>query len=74
MLKINEGDRVIDLTTDRVAEVKSVYPEINMIIVEYETGVYGKVSIDNVYRYGNNIDEPERKKASLLDKIKGCFR
>lgn len=73
MFKVNEGDRVID-TTGRIGEVCSVYPEINLAIVKFDNGFYGKVDFDNLYRYCENVPEPEVKKARLLDKIKGCFR
>lgn len=71
MINIDVGDRVID-SLERVGEVTSVYPEINIAVVRFDSGDYAKVTIDLLSRYREEI--PERKKAGLLDRIKGRFR
>ena len=73
MFSVNKEDRVID-TLGRVGEVTSIYPEINLAIIKFDSGTYGKVNIDLLSPYRENVPEPEPKKDSLLDKVKGIFK
>lgn len=73
MFYVSKDDRVIDIL-GRVGEVTSVYPEINVAVVKFDSGDYEKVSIDILSPYREIVPEPERKKAGLLEKVKGRLR
>lgn len=73
MSKFCEGDKVYDITTDQTGVINTVYPEVNIAIVNF-SGHVRKVSFDDLATvYAEPIDEDPKRK-SLLDKVRGAFK
>ena len=71
---VSEGDRVYNPETDVFGEVQTVYPEVNIAIVRTYYGCV-KMKLDEIVVMSEpeTPTEPETKKKTLLEKIKGTF-
>lgn len=74
MSKFCEGDKVYDITTDQTGVINTVYPEVNMAIVNFNGNVRKVLFDDLAPVYAEPIIEDDQKRKTLLDKVRGVFR
>lgn len=73
MPRFKEDDKVYDITADEIGIVKTVYPEVNIAIVDF-TGSVRKVPLDDLTPFRETLTEEDHKRKTLLDKIRGRYK
>lgn len=73
MPKFVEGDKVYDITSDEIGTVSTVYPEVNIAIVNFNVNTR-KVSIDDLAPMRDELVNADYKRKTLLGKVRGVFK